>query len=1074
MAVVAAAALAALAGDANADWNVRRSSGSTRTQFDQSLFRSVDDPIAAARVLRRLGSRQRLETVHRFEQVVTAEPDDYRNQVALAHALLAAGEGAAAAEHFGAALALRPSALGATWGRARAFVSQGDAARAIMDYRSALQMADERRKAVLAVELVEVAVAAADTEAEIEGRRILVRERPGVHATAALASVLAKGQRFAEAAEVLAAGPQPGGALEGAHRAYDEGRHWAAADELKRAEDALEKALLLAPSKAIELRRGLFTSLIDVNRRRGTLDLLERRLELPRDAVEWEARAALAGENGNARAQWNALNEAVRRRPQDLDLHRRRIEAARRVATVAELTPLLEQLADASLRLGAADTFGEAMDALWRAGGQEIVQRTLDRLLAAPAGHAAAVRVVAELAGRWGDERRAERAWREILRRTPGDEGAIIAMGEARLQRGDRRGALESWRRMLRGSTPRARADAHARLAGTLADHEFPEQSAIEAEKAIALAPRDVRYRRVLAGILERRAGRQAAEDAWRDVLRMAGAPDGAAVRREARTRLVTLWLRGGTAYVATKLGELLQELQVRPADEQVRLCLVELQLRSDRIDDAVATLKPALPERQDVDNESGVVELGFSLVRLLRQKQRTSEATTWLELIATRFPARARAARLQLADMAAAAHQDERAAALASAAREGDGDVPAMSLHAAAVEERAGNLESATSLYRRALDAPGNVVGALELAGVMARTGASVEEQRVLLRRSVLQGTDDEVVNEAGRRAMVVEEALGSLPQLATVLANSSDLRESLPGGEARRRVLALVLTRLVPAVYRSRARTPAAEGELRRLGRIGVRPLLDLAASGDDQAAVAAIEALGMLGRPEVVGELNRLLVADDTTVEMTLTERGMTTPRGISRLRTTNIDVARAIVVALGRLGSESARGALEAVAVSPRPELDLPLLWSLGRVKSRVGAELARRELAHSTSELALVACLTLARVEEGQSVTTLTEIASDAGRPAGLRAAAVLGLALGGRREATALLTKLSGVGAGMVSAAARAALDAAAPDRMSTADLDEATLIPGSSISPTALVRALTETLADRDVPLAP
>lgn len=711
------------------------------------------------------------------------------------------------------------------------------------------------------------------------------------------------------------------------------------------------------------------------------------------------------------------------------------------------------------------------MDALWRAGRQEIVRRTFDRVLVAPATSPAMVKVVAESAGRWGDDRRAERAWREILRRTPGDEGAIIALGEARLQRGDRRGALESWRQLLQRSAPRGRAEGHARLAETLADHEFSEEAAAEAEKAIAIAPRQVRYRRVLAGILERRPGGQSAEDAWLDVLRMARTREGAAVRREARTRLVGLWLRGGAGHVATKVGELLQELRDHPDDEEARLCLVELQLRSDRVEDAAATLKRVLAEVPAVDNESGVVELGFSLVRILRQKQRTSEATSWLELIAAKFPARARAARLQLADMAAAAHQDERAAALASAAREGEGDAPVLSLHAAAVEERAGHLDSASRFYRRALDESGNVAGTLELVGLMARTGASAEEQRALLRHTVLRATDDEVVNEAGRRAIVLEEALGSLPELATLLAKSSDLREGLPGAGARRRVLALVLTRLVPEVYRTREQA----GELRRLGRIGVRPLLELAASGDDPSAVAAIEALGMLGRPEVVAELNRLLVADDATVEMTLTERGATAPRGISRLRTTNIDVARALVVALGRLRGEGARGALEAVAVSPRPELDVALLWSLGRVKSRVGAELAHRELARSASELAMVACLTLARVEEEESATTLTEIAADAGRPPALRAAAVLGLALAAGGESTTLFRQLSSAGAGLASVAARATLDeVGTPARMWSANLDEATLIPGSSISPTALIRALTETLAARVVPLAP
>src|SRR5262249_40001354 len=95
---------------------------------------------------------------------------------------------------------------------------------------------------------------------------------------------------------------------------------------------------------------------------------------------------------------------------------------------------------------------GEALDGLWRLGRQDLASRIFERVVATPAGKVQLVRVATELAGKWGDDRRAEHGWQMLLRRDPRDEAAIVALGEARLQRGDRRGALEIWRTLLRSS----------------------------------------------------------------------------------------------------------------------------------------------------------------------------------------------------------------------------------------------------------------------------------------------------------------------------------------------------------------------------------------------------------------------------------------------------------------------------------------------------------------------------------------------------------------------------------------------------------------------------------------------
>ena len=504
------------------------------------------------------------------------------------------------------------------------------------------------------------------------------------------------------------------------------------------------------------------------------------------------------------------------------------------------------------------------------------------------------------------------------------------------------------------------------------------------------MAPRQGRPRRVLAGILERQGKRREAEAAWEDVLLLARSPSGLVERREARIHLVNLWVREGAGRVATKAAELEEHLVGQGDDEEVRLCLIELYLRTERIDGAAAQLRRVWgdppgagdPGISPGDGESTAKAAGsspvvessleqvFTLIRLLRQRQRTAEAMSWLETVAARFPARAREVRLQLADMAVAAHDDQRAASFAAAAVEAAPDDPVAALRAGAVEERLGNLTGAAATYRRALGTSSDAAGLLAVSALMSRTGRQPAEQRSLLRRALGRGTEDELVTEAGRRAIALEEALGSLDELARELSDATDLDASHGGGAARRRVLALVLTRLVPAAYRARDQDPSAADRLRRYGRDGVRPLLDLVSGAESDADVAVIDTLGMLGRPEVAAELTRLLIADDVPVDADSHEGEPSTAARAIQLRPRNSDVARAIIVALGRLGGEVARTTLEAVARVQKPGLETALLWSLGRVGSTLGAELAARELGHSSSDASLIACLTLGRVGDG--------------------------------------------------------------------------------------------------------
>lgn len=416
----------------------------------------------------------------------------------------------------------------------------------------------------------------------------------------------------------------------------------------------------------------------------------------------------------------------------------------------------------------------------------------------------------------------------------PGSRGGNTALGEIQLQRGQRQSALATWRRVLRVGGAR-RADAHAGLAEILADHEFGTQALAEARAAVELDRSEPRFHRSLASTLERQERLLDAEAAWETVLRLARDPGRASERQEARTRLLGLWIRGGSARVALKLQAMEQLLanqqqqhgnkggNTGDSDREMLLFLVQAQLRTGRTDAALPLMKRALggpyprgnaeeqgeeppSERGPTPEEdaSADADLILLLVLTLRQVHRPDEAMRWLEQLSLRFLERAREGQLQLADLALAEHAYQRARYHAQQAAASSGEDHRSQLRAAAVQERLGHRDEAALLYRRLLKEGGrDPAAALRLAGLLGRWGET-EEQRMLLEEAVRTSVDEETVASAGMRAIVLAEAsgAGALEALEGLIADTPDLNGSGASAAARRRLLAAVLWRLVPAV--------------------------------------------------------------------------------------------------------------------------------------------------------------------------------------------------------------------------------------------------------------------------------
>ena len=491
----------------------------------------------------------------------------------------------------------------------------------------------------------------------------------------------------------------------------------------------------------------------------------------------------------------------------------------------------------------------------WRHGDRAAADATFDRALARFSREPTALQTLAETAARWGDDKRALAAWTRLVRVDPTSEVAVVGLGEAQFQSGKRDDARRTWATLRkRAASP---AKGHLRLGELLFDHDLLNDAIEEARRAEAADVADAGPHRLLAQIDERQRKLDDAVAEWRQVLTLAHEPlpEAPGLRREARTRLLALLARQGRGKVDAEVHRLRDEVSAHPDDTETAMFLAEAEQRLGDAAAATATLQ-AIVARGAVATDRRVreagVEAGFALVRLLKQSGQLAEAAAHLGNLAQLSPARATEAELQIADIALARY--DLPGALAHAAAGGRAaPTPHQLIRIAEIRERAGADALAAATYRKAIARDAAPTAALALARVLERQGdasGAAGAVEALLRNS----RDDASVTDAARRALELDEALDRLPDLAEALARRR--RDGQKQTPAHRRALVDVLERLVPALYRD----PAADETRARLGRMALRPLLDLALTADVPPR-KAVELLGMLGNADAAPALARI---------------------------------------------------------------------------------------------------------------------------------------------------------------------------------------------------------------------
>ncbi len=614
---------------------------------------------------------------------------------------------------------------------------------------------------------------------------------------------------------------------------------------------------------------------------------------------------------------------------------------------------------------------------------------------------------------------------------------AILGLGEVQFQAHRKDAAIHTWQALRTGRS--SKADGSARLAEVLMEHDLLEEATAEVEQAEALEPKEPRHRRLMAQILERQRRPDAAIAEWERVMAMNVGPGHAAERREARSRILGILGREGRARLEDKIVKLRAEVSEHPERRETALFLAEAELRSDAITSAIDTLRATIARDRAHAAGSGdasddaQAEVILTLVRLLRQTRQLDEAVRLLADLAQRIPSRAREAHIQIADIELGRYEDRQALDHASSAARLAPDDGRALIRIAEVQERAGEIDAALANYRRAFGRDANPTAAFALARLLTRRGSTTEAAEIL--RGVLRAaTDEETITETGRRAIDLEEYLGTLDDLERVV---SGLLFSNNNGAAYRRLLAEIYRRLLPALYRAPAEQTAAAENRARIAQHGLRPLLELVTEADGDPERGLIELLGMLGNRDAAPALARLA-------------QGSIGSSGEALLRTSSSsgnETQLTAIIALGRLGDARARATLESLIAAPDTTVRVAAIWALGRLATPEAGDLLAAQTS-SHLDVAGFAYLGLGRTGDQRWGTELAQAALDPSQPPRLRRAAAVALGLSRNRVGVPALMALLDSSSDELARAAAVALGALGDASLLPALFERALLAP--------------------------
>ncbi|HEY7958395.1 MAG TPA: tetratricopeptide repeat protein [Polyangia bacterium] len=1074
---------------ARADWQVTRSpfDPALVARLERALATRPDDAAALSRLITLYRRYRTLDALTAEYTARAARHHDFADELVLGHLYRARGDHAHAADHYRLALAARPGDAHAELALAGEEVAlkRADLARPL--YLSAAKATrDPKAKRALLRKLADLALAPdrglPKAEAVAEARtyfdQMLALDPKDDDTRRELAEALAQAGAYDDAsvewrkiADHLGADP--------AART----QAWLRIGELEesgghddRAKSAYDRAYRLAP-RGHYLRRAAIEKLIGVARKHDELRALAGSWERDwpaegRGFDEWDTLARLYDELGDAPRAESCFRQALAKDARAVDARRHLIALLEReqrpTEVIAEYRKLIASApGEPKFRL-------ELAEKLWAQDGAKEALAIAERL-----GHQTRDPQVhgqlAELYQRWSltavDPAARRRlgalalAERELLvRLEPSEATHLIDLGELYFQRGRKEQALATWRRLLTlgGKKPAEMA----RLADVYADHDLPGEALELYQKAVKLAPDDLALRKGLAAALERMHRDREAEAAWQDLFDRAIAKKQPQLELEVRGRWVATLERTG------RLSARLPDFRARfdRAGDAATLTAYGLltadsELKLGKLDEAETVLE-ALGHRAP-DDETRAESL-IGLAQVYRARHQPKRVIAALEAAAKLSPRRARELYSQIAALSLELYRDSDALTYAKKAIElGPTDAQAQ-LKLAEVLEKRDQLDGAEAAYRRALELDDRLWKAhFVLARLQLRRGEYAEAAR-LYRDVIRRAPDEQQVVDAARRALDLDEYLGSLTELEHELG---PLAYAHPDKKVYRNLLVELYGRYAgPLLQPARAGDANARAKLKQLGEHALRPLLDVLVDGEPAQKRLAVELLGQLDNESAIGPL----------LELAQPKRHARALPGAPAVDAIDLRVGAALAAA--ELATPKSAGALARLAEDPEKEIRIAALFGLGRTRAPEAEAALVRGLSDGNGEVAATACLGLARQRSGSgSFKPLAEVVRllrDPAEPEVARAACAVALgAISGAPERElavarrALLQTLS-EGAGEVEAKAAWAYGAIAPTGPLPKEAAQA-LLTAIFVKRDPVRRAAIEALAHHPAPLA-
>ncbi|MEZ4459957.1 MAG: tetratricopeptide repeat protein [bacterium] len=433
------------------------------------------------------------------------------------------------------------------------------------------------------------------------------------------------------------------------------------------------------------------------------------------------------------------------------------------------------------------------------------------------------------------------KAYQKLVKMDPKNDAFILGLGEFYFQTGDLDKAVDVWVKLLDSSLEPA--EAYAKLGQVLAEHGLIERGLKHYEKAVEIAPKDLNVRRGLALAYENARQWQKAIDTWTFVLDNADQPFTA---NEARSRVINIYRKQNR--LRSKMRDFQQAFEARPPSIQAGFFLAEAYVKLAEFDEAERIYKQ-LAKLPSGDSNDVEIDALLSLEKLYTQTSNYTAGISALQRLAELMPARAREYYHRIAELSLKVYEDDQAVQYATLAVQANPDDAVAQARLGDIYLKMGNLESAASQYRAAVDLDPRAFEIwMKLATILSELGQFDEAEKTY-RTIVSKAEDEGLIMDAGRRALNMAELDDRLPELETEFF---PLVYRTPTKSAYRKLVLELYDRMTTRWvtqdrYGVQSERDQAANELASIGQRALPVLVDALQSNDVSQRATAVRLLG-----------------------------------------------------------------------------------------------------------------------------------------------------------------------------------------------------------------------------------